>query len=102
MTSEMNREPIEGTLKTVIEKAVRESMAQFGVSSVEIYAGEDHDGDAVLFVEISHDFNRIPIDPSKLSLLITRLRNDLSRSGEKRFPIVRHHFSDLQQVVGYT
>lgn len=77
-------------------------MPNLAVRSVEVFAGEDYDGDPALFVEISHDFTRNPIDPRALSSLVERLRRALVEVGESRFPLIRHHFAENQKVVGYS
>lgn len=101
MVDETERTPVEEKLKAAIEKAVREAMSNWGVREIEVFAGEDHDGDPVLFVDVNHEFSREPVDPKKLSSLVVKLRDELFRTGERRFPIVRHHFAENQKVVGY-
>jgi hypothetical protein len=93
--------PIEGTLKAAIERAVRDAMPNWMVRKVEIFSGEDHDGDPVLFVDVDHELIREPVDPKQLSFLVVKLRDEFFRTGETRFPIVRHHFAENQKVVGY-
>jgi hypothetical protein len=77
-------------------------MANFGVRNVAVMEGQDHDGDAVLFVDVEHDLSRNPINPSHLSALLSELRGELLKHREVRFPIVRHHFAEDQKVLGYT
>lgn len=76
-------------------------MSGFEVRSVEIAAGEDHDGDPVLFVEVNHDLSGTPVDPRILSSLVVQIRNELAEAGETRFPLIRHHFAEKQKVVGF-
>jgi hypothetical protein len=97
-------ETVDRDIVELIERTVRESMGPFGPRAVEVRAGEDHDGDAVIFVEAQYELSERPIDPrvtGKLtSRLTTTLRDRLWERGETRFPHVRHKFDERQKVVG--
>jgi hypothetical protein len=97
-------ETVDRDIVELIERTVRESMAPFGLRAVDVRAGEDHDGDPVIFVEAHYDLSERPIDPrltAKLtSRLTTTLRDRLWERGEIRFPHVRHKFDERQKVVG--
>jgi hypothetical protein len=100
--ADFERVPVRDNLKMAIDAAVREAMPNLAVRTVEVFAGEDYDGDPALFVEISHDFTRNPVDPKALSALVEKLRTALGEFGEFRFPLIRHHFAENQKVVGYS
>ena len=82
----------------LIERTVQESMQPFGLKSVGVRAGEDHDGDPVIFVEAHYDLSQTPIDTMVMAELIGILRGRLWDAGERRFPHIRHHFDERQEV----
>lgn len=86
--------------KTVerITGVVRESMQAFGLRAVSVRAGEDHDGEPVLFIEAEYDLTDTPIDTAVTAVLTTKLRDKLWASGETRFPHIRHKFPEAQKV----
>ncbi len=93
-------ETVDSDIVALIEETVRESMSPFGLRSVNVRAGEDHDGDPVIFVEAQYDLSERPIDPTVTAKLTTTLRDRLWERGEIRFPHVRHKFDERQKVVG--
>ena len=83
----------------LIERTVQESMQPFGLRSVKVRAGEDHDGDPVIFVEAQYDLSRTPVDTMVLVELTGVLRGRLWQAGERRFPHIRHAFDERQEVM---
>lgn len=81
-----------------IERTVREAMGRFGLTSVVAQPDEDHDGDAVIYVEANYDGSGDPIDPEVVARLAIELPKRLWELGEKRFPHIRHYFDEHQQV----
>jgi hypothetical protein len=94
-------ETVDRDIVELIERTVRDTMGPFGLRRVEVRAGEDHDGDPVIFVEAQYDLSERPIDPRVTAKLTTTLRDRLWERGEFRFPHVRHKFDERQKVVGY-
>jgi hypothetical protein len=84
----------------LIRQTVREGMGSFGLKAVDVRAGEDHDGDPVIFIEASYDYSETPIDTVPVTVgLVSILRDRLWKEGETRFPHIRHKFDERQQVV---
>lgn len=89
---------IDKNIVELIKQTVRESMQPFGLRTVDVRAGEDHDGDPVIFVEAQYDLSERPIDLDVTAKLISGLRGRLWERGETRFPHIRHRFDERQQV----
>lgn len=81
----------------LIRTTVHESMHPFGLRDVSVRAGEDHDGDPVLFIEADYDLTDTPTDFSVTAALTTKLRDKLWDAGERRFPHLRHRFATGQK-----
>src|SRR5947199_168630 len=88
-------------IRQLIKREIDRTMKPFGLTHVEVEAGEDHDGDPVLLIEATYRLSNRPIDPAVLSHLTTELRNRLWKLGEERFPHIDHRFADGQKVVGF-
>ena len=82
----------------IVKQTIRESMGPFGLRDVHVRAGEDHDGDPVLFIEALYDLSETPVDPSVTARLVSILRDRLWKFGERRFPHIRHKFDEHQEV----
>ena len=89
---------IDKSIVELIKQTVRESMEPFGLRDVNVRAGEDHDGDPVIFVEAQYDLSERPIDTNVTAQLISILRGRLWERGETRFPHIRHLFDERQTV----
>ena len=89
---------VEPEIVELIERTVRESMQPFGLKSVDVRAGEDHDGDPVIFVEAHYELSEAPVDTMVIIELDDKLWERLWNAGEKRFPHVRHRFDERQEV----
>jgi hypothetical protein len=89
---------VERKIVKLIEQTVQESMKRFGLKGVEVRAGEDHDGDPVIFVEAEYELSPTPIDPAVTARLTSILRDRLWDVGEKRFAHIRHKFDERQKV----
>jgi hypothetical protein len=94
MKNRVNKEAVEA-VRRVLKKRLR----PIGFERVEVCAGEDHDGEPVLFVEIHYRLIKKPIDAGITFGLIGALREALEAVGETRFPHVRHHFDEHQRVA---
>jgi hypothetical protein len=82
----------------LIEQTIRESMQQFGLRQVSVRAGEDYDGDPVIFVEAQYDLSERPIEAEVTANLTSALRDQLWKQGETRFPHIEHRFDERQKV----
>jgi hypothetical protein len=82
----------------LVKEIVRESMQVYGLRNVSVRAGEDHEGEAVLFIEAEYDLSDTPIDTTVTAALTTKLRDKLWAAGETRFPHIRHKFPEAQKV----
>jgi hypothetical protein len=89
---------IDKNIIELIRQTVRESMEPFGLRAVDVRAGEDHDGDPVIFVEAQYDLSERPIDTNVTARLTHVLRDRLWECGETRFPHIRHLFDERQTV----
>lgn len=89
---------IEDEIVELVRATVRESMQAFGLRDVSVRAGEDHDGEPVLFIEAEYDLTDTPIDTTVTAALTTKLRDKLWAAGETRFPHIRHRFPEAQKI----
>lgn len=83
-----------------IKYLVKREVGRFGVRTISVVPGEDHDGDPVIFVEINYDPKGEDIDTQVLAGLAFKVRNRLWQLGEERFPHIRHNVSDDRRLVG--
>ena len=96
-----SREAVTQEVIDAITDVVTQDMRPFGIKSVVVTAGEDHDGDAILVVEARYSRSEEPIDPHVMAGLTTKMRDRLWALGEDRFPHIRHRFPKEPRVVGY-
>lgn len=89
---------VDDEIVELIAKTVRESMHVYGLRHVCVRAGEDHEGQAVLFIDAEYDLTDTPIDTTVTATLTTKLRDKLWAAGETRFPHIRHKFPEAQKV----
>ena len=90
---------VEPDIVALIEQTVRDSMAPFGFKTAHVRAGEDYDGDPVIYIVAEYDYTDTPIDIEVMSKLHGTLRRRLWDKGETRFPHIRHKFDERQQVA---
>jgi hypothetical protein len=90
--------PVEPEIVALIERTVRDAMEPFGLKSVDVRAGEDHDGDPVIFVEAQYDLSERPLELGVTGELSSVLWERLRKAGETRFAHVRHKFHEQQTV----
>lgn len=89
---------VDGRIVELVNEIVRESMQAFGLRDVSVRAGEDHDGEPVLFIEAEYELSDTPIDTTVTAALTTKIRDKLWAAGETRFPHIRHKFPEAQKV----
>jgi hypothetical protein len=80
----------------LVERTIRETMSAYIVESIDVQAGEDHDGDPVIFIEVRYCLNDEPIDSAVIAGLLSLMRDKLWAAGERRFPHTRHLFDERQ------
>lgn len=90
--------PIDQALKAAIEAVLRPKLAPYGLESVRIAPGFDHDGDPAVFVDAEYTLTKTPVDAQILLAVIGEVRDALSARGDFRYPYIRHHFADDQPV----
>ncbi len=82
-----------------IKATMRENMGPFGLKTVEVRPGEDHDGDPVIFIDATYDLSETPIDTEVTYYLVGKMSRLLLDAGELRFPHIRNRFHELQKVA---
>jgi hypothetical protein len=80
----------------LIERTIRDAMSAYVVDSIDVRAGEDHDGDPVIFIEVHYGLNDTPIDAEVTGRVVLTVSDQLLANGEFRFPHIRHLFDELQ------
>lgn len=94
----LQNETIEAANIALIERTIREVMSSYVVDSIDVKAGEDHDGDPVIFIEVHYGLNDAPIDSAVIAGLLSLMRDKLWAAGERRFPHTRHLFDERQAM----
>ncbi len=96
-------EALDREIVDLISETVREIMGPFGLADVTVRAGEDHDGDPVIYIEAHYALSEQPIDMKTASKATRHLTNTLCdrlwERGETRFPHTRHKFDERQSLV---
>jgi hypothetical protein len=82
-----------------IKSLFHERMDSFGLSDVKVRAGEDHDGDPVIFVDAVYALTPRPIEPTVIFDLERDLSDAVWALGERRFVHTNHKFDDAQTVA---
>jgi len=88
-------------IRQLIKREVGRLMKPYGLTGIEVFAGEDHDNDPILIIEATYKLSKRPVDPAVVSRLTSDLRQRLWKLGERRFPHIRHRFAEGQKVVGF-
>lgn len=90
--------PIDAKLVDLIRRTIHEAMDPFGLRSVEIRSGEDHDGDPAILVEADYDLSQTPLELGVTGKVASAVRELVRSAGETRFPYIRHKFHEKQKV----
>lgn len=96
----MHEESVPADIVGYVADFVTRAMQPLPVSGVAVAAAPDHDGDPILLIDVNYGGTAEAVDPKAIARLVTRLRSGLWAKGERRFPYIRHHFSDQQKVRG--
>jgi hypothetical protein len=89
---------VDAEIVGLITRVLRENVQAFGLHDVSVRAGEDHDGDAALFIDATYDLTDTPVDMAVTAGVTSTLRERLWAEGETRFPYVRHVFPEAQKI----
>jgi len=90
---------IDKGVNEAIQRLLRERLNQYGFERADIRADRDHSGDPGLFIDVFYRLSREPLQTAFTLNLLTELRRLLMSKGEDRFPYLRHHFDERQQVA---
>jgi hypothetical protein len=90
---------VEPQIVQLISRTIHETMDRFGLRSVEVRAGEDHDGDPVILVEARYNLSEEPLELGVTGKLASVVRERVRKAGETRFPHIRHKFHEKQTVM---
>lgn len=80
--------PVNRRAASRIKQVLEQHLHEFGVESVKISPGHDHDGDPVIFIDVV--LRITDIDADAVLEALSHLRSDLLNQGEMRFPHLRH------------
>ena len=92
--------PVSAELEHTIRQTLEPILSSQGMEGVQVIPGLDHDGDPALFVEIKFRLVVPGVDPKVLIHTGPALWGAVLSIGERRFPHVRYHFQDGQNVLG--
>lgn len=95
----MIKDDIAPDVVAAIEDIVRREVGRFGLLDVRVALAEDDDGDPVLEIDADYEAAGDPVDPQVVAGLLSKLRDRLWTMNERRFPYIRHHFSEQQKVI---
>jgi hypothetical protein len=91
--------PVAPEIVDQIGRTIRETMEPFGLRSVAVRPGEDHDGDPVIFVVVEYELSDRPLELGITGKVASAVRELVWKAGEGRFPHIRHKFHEKQRVA---
>ena len=86
---------------STITSLLHERMDAFGLADVKVRAGDDHDGDPVIFVDATYSLSPRPIEPSAVFEMQSQMLEAVRALGERRFVHVLQKFDQAQKVARY-
>ena len=86
-------------INKVVEPILRKYLADWGFEKSSVRSGEDHDGDAVLFVEVDFLPGQEPVGAEAALRAIATIRDALAAEGESRFPHLRYRYPDDEEFA---
>jgi len=101
MATDRNENFVTDEVQQVIRDVLTDKLGAHGLRSVEARVGYDQEEDEALFVDVYFALTEKALDPTRFHGLITVLRDALEAQGEYRFPYMRYHFDEKQQVAGW-
>jgi hypothetical protein len=94
----MNPTPVKRKVEQTIKNLLRKEVGRFGITTISVTPGEDHDGDPVIFVDVDYGPVGDDIDTKVLAGLVYKVREQLWKLGEERFPHIRHNIGDERRL----
>ena len=84
-------------VRAAIEATLKSKLKDHELASWSIEPGEDHDGDAAIFIELHYKLSERPFDSAILGAVASELSDKLVGMGEFRFPYTRHRLHKGQK-----
>jgi hypothetical protein len=81
-----------------IQDLLKRRLSRFGFDRAEIDVRKDHSGDPALFIDAYYEPRGEPVETDEILRLLTEIRDLLVQMGEQRFPYLRHHLRENQQL----
>ena len=82
-----------------VDKVLRKELSDYNYQGADIEPGLDHDGDPVLFIDVRYLRSDVPVTAESLIRVLRDVIEVLGQLGEERFPHIRHHFDERQEVA---
>lgn len=101
MASAANRFPWMGLsieVETALKNRATVLFEALCVSNIQLIADEDHDGDPILRMTVSHDFMNDPVVLADVRAKDSELRDLVWELKDSRFLHIRHIYDDKQTV----
>lgn len=92
-------EPVPESAAGAVRQVLTERLADFGAHDIVLEPASDHDGDAVIIVQIKHRLSDRPIDLKRIIEADRRARDAAWANGEHRFLHVEHIYDPKQKVL---
>jgi len=86
-------------IEGLIHMFLKEHLGRYGLEQIDVQAGSDHSGEPALFIDAYYRLSQEPVQSRSILQVLTQLRAELVARGETRFPYLRHHFNEKQQVA---
>ena len=90
---------VDTKIEGLIHSFLKEHLSRYGLEQIDVEVGRDHSGDPALFINAYYRLSKEPVQPRSILHVLTELRHILVSQGETRFPYLRHHFDEKQQVA---
>jgi hypothetical protein len=99
-SGKLTPDPVPSSVEQAIRSFVETRLHPFGIESVRIEPGHDHDGDPVIYVFLKHRLLEKPIEIGNVIALDRELRDVAWQKGESRFLHIQHEYDEKQGVAG--
>lgn len=86
-------------LSDTVNRVLRERVGNYGFRGADVRVDYDHEGDEVVVIDAYFDLTDKALDPRLFYGLTGVVREALQAEGESRFPHIRNHFDERQQVA---
>ncbi len=95
----MRLESVAPDADALIRRTLNTWWGEAQLARIDIRADVDFDGDPVIYIDVDHIYDPDPLDTGARFGMLTELRDALMELGEFRFPHVRHHFDERQEIL---